>query len=39
MNKIKAWFKKYIAYNYSLQLIIWYVLLLFLIYKIGQWTF
>jgi hypothetical protein len=39
MNKLKQWFNKYIAYNYTTQLLIWYVILLFLIYKIGQWIF
>jgi hypothetical protein len=39
MERIKRWYNKYIAYNYTTQLLIWYVILLFLIYKIGQWIF
>jgi hypothetical protein len=39
MNKLKQWIKKHILESYSLQLLFWYVALLFILYKIGQWTF
>jgi hypothetical protein len=39
MERIKEWIKKQIANNYALQLLFWYMLFLFLIYKVSQWIF
>ena len=39
MNKIKQWWKKFISDNYNLQILFWYVVMLFLLYKLSQWIF
>jgi len=39
MGRIKEWIKKQITNNHTLQLLFWYMVLLFILYKIGQWTF
>jgi hypothetical protein len=39
MKQIKQWWNRYVAHNHTLQLLFWYMVLLFILYKIGQWTF